>query len=71
MKKVKFGAQVILLSAAFPVLFIAGITQPVKRTGQTEENGRPRNEQAEPKAFILPGNQGQDSALFASKLIKF
>ncbi|MBS1741553.1 MAG: hypothetical protein JST81_00845 [Bacteroidetes bacterium] len=41
MKKVKFAAQVIILAAAFPVLFIAGIygpkTKAVKPATKQEE----------------------------------
>lgn len=37
MKKLKFAAQIVLLAAAFPVLFIAGITQPVKRPEERDE----------------------------------
>jgi hypothetical protein len=34
MKKIKFAAQIFILAAAFPVLFVSGITHHTKKVSQ-------------------------------------
>jgi len=50
MKKIKFAAQVLILSAAFPVLFVSGIND---RTKKAEPAGTPLKEAVSAKKIIL------------------
>lgn len=36
MKKIKFGAQIFLLAASFPLIFLSGITQHTKKVDHPE-----------------------------------
>lgn len=56
MKKIKFAAQVIILAASFPVLFVAGISHhSSKTTGQPgiEQQDSPVIKKAEPAGNCL------------------
>lgn len=37
MKKIKFAAQIFILAASFPVIFLSGITHDTKKPHQPEE----------------------------------